>query len=398
MILVTCNSSSQYQQWQWTNNGSLLHPATFLCLAKHNDNNVHRLVLRTCKEEDQNQEWSCAGNFIDQPNSEECVTATVNRNSQVGSSLTVQRGNKGSRSLAWNQSPNTSETDPKADLTAELESVLEELGHLQEEVTLMSSLCGINNTRERADVAVEVITVDTKHNATFEVCNQTNSYQKWSIMSFNGQNTTNNSNDSICSTNTTRSHNLPHCYVMDTEHHSMVTYGTDVWAACKLAGYYVKGFYHTYNRNQDNRPDTGLLSGIQCCAGDNVFTGEPDTSVVNKPDKCHDIPWWQFSSGYLVANGYGWFTCPRGMFLKGLLVSVRYFFPEETIIKKAKCCKTPTSAYEYMQCYTTIATSVADTGVHLCDLEGFLVTGVARRKCDSLGRRCTEEITCCMQV
>lgn len=359
-----CNTSSVSQRWKWTINDTLLHIGTFLCLANHTDQGTPRLVLRTCKGRDQNQKWNCAGNFVMQPDSSQCVAAKQNT------------------------LPGLSKKSSTVDkLAMEIEEVFDEL--VEE--------AGVSNDAKDGAIAKES-SVDGNHNVAFETCNRASLYQEWSVLGYEGKesNILDDSVASICSASSTRSHNLPRCYELDMEALSSVTYENSRWATCTHTGYYISGFYHTYNRNSNNLEDSGLISGIECCAGNHVFTGRESTPVEDLEEVCFETQWWSFGD-YLITKG--WFTCPRGMFLKGLLLNSRRFYPEENVIERARCCKSRSSPVEYMHCYQARASSMANTGIHLCHLEGFQMIGIFRKNCNVNERGgCEEEITCCMEA
>ncbi len=73
-ILSECNSLDADQYWRWYRNDTnqLLHVGSLLCLSSMEDK---PLVLRSCNDEDPRQQWLCAGSYLEQPYSGECVTA-----------------------------------------------------------------------------------------------------------------------------------------------------------------------------------------------------------------------------------------------------------------------------------------------------------------------------------
>lgn len=403
VVSEPCNQSSPAQRWQW-NDTSLLHSATFLCLATFKTAN-NSLVLRTCKASDEDQKWECSlvGNFIIQPSTEKCVTVVADKRERAkrgsyldGIATAAAAKVRRRKSLVQNQLADDvlKGSNSVSELTRELESVIEELGLLRKQATLDANSevdGGYMNAWEMMTTGpAESRGVMAEH------CDDSNPNQMWSIMDFNceGPAIDNTDDDSICSELVLESHRQSQCYVMDMHHLSSLKSSVEKWAECTSAGYYIKGFYHTYNVNNNNHPDSGIISGVRCCAGDHVYTGESNTPVVNHAaDQCLDENWWK-TSDYLVSRG--WFICPPGMFLKGLQLSSRPYFSQENVIKKGRCCKPEGASVAYVHCYTTNATSVADTGVHMCHLDGFLVTQIVRFNCDVARRMCEEEIRCCL--
>ena len=353
----------------------------------HRDlDNRNKLVLRTCKNGDPSQNWNCAKNYIEQADASVCITATNSLSLRRKKSVKSQENRVGKSFLAQ------PEANYVKELAEELQAVLRE----------SQSDGGYNNDFDVSTTSLGAARMESsEYSLTFETCSLNNVYQKWSIVGFGGDmelsqdcSTDRNGKDSICSTNASKSHNIPKCYAMDMKPHSVVTHSSSKWATCSHLGYYVTGFYHTFNVYRSNNKENGLISGIKCCAGEFVFTGEENTPQ-NEREVCHVVDWFS-SRNFLITSG--WFICPKGSFLKGFLLSAREYIPAESLIKRVECCKPISSPLEYMHCYVDVATIVGDTGSHTCHLEGYHITSVYRKHCNDDGRECREEIICCMQA
>lgn len=375
--LVLCDSSSATQRWVWTDNNTLLHQATYLCLAIYHDVDTKKLVLRTCKEFDLEQKWSCNGHYIEQVDSQECMRVMVSPSEKV-------HVEKKPRSVGQDSLPDVSTMGSSvSDLTAELEN----------EIELQAQSTHTGRTEAGEQEAGGVDAVDTSHVVTFENCSEAGAHVEWNIVGYVGEEGL-GSDSSICSPTASQSHSLSTCYVLDMEPLSTVSFRTDEWAVCSHPGYYVSGFYHTFNINFGNLNFTGLISGVKCCAGDYMFTVEPGAPATEPGgDVCYEMTWWDYTT-YVVHEG--WFTCPRGMLLKGLMLSAKPYQRDDNIIKWLRCCKPKLGPKEYTSCYTTNSTSVGDTWAHTCHLDGFQVAGLFRKNCNEYGIMCEEEITCCM--
>ena len=354
-------------------------------------------MLRTCKESDHTQRWNCAGNFIKQPDTEECVTVdTQGRRAKRSLASTVISRLEHKRSVLQNWlEDDTKGRDEMTELTRELESVIQELNKLRGDAAHR----GLDSMPQEAMMVASASVNDdiNTYNTSSVRCQESNAHQVWSIMDFNCEGTpdfTEYDDTSICSGVALEGHKQSPCYVVDMAHLSSLSNRQNVWAECTQAGYYVKGFYHTFNIHNYNRWDSGMITGIQCCAGNFVFTGEHNVPVVDhSTDECFDAEWW-VTHRYLFT--WGWFPCPPGQFLKGLQLSTRGSFKTEYVIKRGRCCKPRAASSSYLQCHKTVVERVADTGVHACQYDGFFVTTVEQSKCDFHDRQCKEEITCCM--
>jgi hypothetical protein len=225
----------------------------------------------------------------------------------------------------------------------------------------------------------------------YKTCEDTGVNLEWDIMGYTGMGM--GGGTTICSPPVSRSHGLTTCYIHNMESLSTVSSRREEWATCH-PGYYISGFYHTYNIHQGNNNLSGLISGVECCAGDYTFIAGPDGPVVEPGgEDCHEMKWWDYAT-YIVQEG--WFTCPRGMLLKAMRVTAKRFQRNNNVITMVRCCKPKQSPKEYMACYTTNSTSVSDTGVHACHREGFQIAGLFRKNCNEYGIHCEEDITCCM--
>ena len=390
VVMVTCDIDSPNQHWQWIANGSLLHSATFLCLGVHYGQQEAVLVLQTCKARDLDQKWNCATNHIKQPDTQSCIGA-----------LGVEGGGGGETSrrkkredYLWGNKirPNSLETSSENNnrLNA-LEIALEEVIH---------ELHSLHKEKARENVAIVDSNVhsqvgdnlDTRYNTDFEFCLAINNLQKWTIVYSGGD----DGQSSICSSQGAGVHNLPRCYPSDMESASGASYMRLRWALCSHDGYYVSGFYHTSNVEGSGHRDNGLISAVKCCAGDYVFTGQENTPVQQGEEKCEDLEWWQGVEYSETIFTRGWFTCPRGMYLKGFLLSTQAYVRNENLIRIARCCRPVDGPEMFRNCYSDRVTRIMDTEVHECRLRGYHIVGVVRKNCGSMGQNCEETLTCCM--
>lgn len=393
IILLPCNTTSKTQRWQWTKEGSIVHAATLLCLTMYLEDDRHLLVLGTCKTWHPTQLWTCENHLIEQPDTNKCITAPV-----------PVSDDKTSKVASWRINTDVSQRDSLTDSTGrggtsvgllpdEIEDILRKLKLGAQPVALTEP---IPQEMQMGGVETAAKTMSVSSDVIFKTCDRGvpgHESQKWNVLSYqspSGENVPDGG--SICSAKTAELHNYHRCYVEDMEFLSLVTLWSDGWALCTRTGFYVNGFSHTYNRRNSNHPDAGLISGLRCCAGD---VAPPVVSPDSDYEECKEYKWWTNTSIAILSGG--WFTCPRGYFLKGLLLTSRIFFPEENIILKARCCKSREAPEHYMYCYRTNMTAVTDTGMHSCHNE-FLVTEMHRHSCNDRARMCEEEITCCMQV
>ncbi len=395
--MVPCNSSSSAQLWQWTVNNTILHVGTFLCLALHQEESKTILVLSVCKGSDDKQKWSCVKDFIEQASSGMCIRPVIpatmmisRRETEIKDSHTIKAGEYKNGGISSLQPPGSLAPSLVQEIEKELGKVLEEL--FQKSSTEEQG----EDSMEEDEIGAQWMAEDgvIRYNVTLILCDRNDVYQEWLGISIkDGEE---EEELTICSDNTTSGHNLPPCYPLDMEPLSSLAHGTSKWLTCSPTGYYMNGFYHTYNIYRWNLKETGRISGVKCCTGDYAFTGlNSGPTSVDRVEKCHDTP-WRFYRNFIMSRG--WFICPRGMFVKAFLVTVKFYVPDENEIKMAKCCKPQVSPDEYMHCYTDKGTSVADTGIHSCLRPGYHITGMLRKNCNRFGVLCDEEITCCMQV
>lgn len=419
LVLKTCNVSSPIQHWEWTRRGSLLHKATFLCLAKFDNYGKTALVLRTCKDNDNDQKVVCEEDTVRFDNKTCLVTEVVipTINSVGGDDNTVAAGG--------HQSSMETLSLQKVGIIQELTSELEKVAKGSSDANDMTSR-DKNAEMSMFDPTVHVDSNDEAKTSTststenqlprIEPCRNQDTHHQWTGVDDIGGGEA-SENGPICERyHTENPHSLhrPRCYALDMENASRVYEYNPEWTLCggssggdsSDVGYYVNGFFHTYNKNRNNWRENGLLSGINCCTGYHYSSSNGGSNSAssaasyppldNFTEVCYDIEWWHFRP-FLVTRG--WFTCPRGTFLKGFYLSSREFIPEENLVISARCCKPEVAAEEYLHCYVDLATSVADTMEHVCTREGYHIAGIFRKNCDAEDHRgCKEEITCCMKV
>lgn len=395
LSLVTCDLASQNQQWQWTMNDSLLHIATFLCLGVHYERREPKLVLRTCKMGDLGQKWNCATNHIKQPDTWECITASAveggqgNRKRRKAHEGAVEEDSLRENLIRYTALTSSVESDDQLRVVeAELGEVIQELQNLHKQREQVNS-GSFNNNNDRAQVEESV---DTRYNTVFEFCVTASNLQKWTIVDSEGD----DNQSSICSRSLSLIHNLPYCYPSDMESASGASHTRLRWASCSHSGYYVSGFYHTYNIEGYEDREKGLISAIKCCAGNYVFTGHENTLIPRGEEICEEREWWERMehSDHLFTKG--WFTCPRGMYLKGFLLSTQLYNHNENLIRTAKCCRPVDGPETYIHCYPDRAVKVIDTEVHACRMRGYHIVAVVRKNCDYSETDCEEILTCCM--
>lgn len=174
------------------------------------------------------------------------------------------------------------------------------------------------------------------------------------------------------------SHAISRCYVEDMEYQTQ----TLRWTTCHWLGYYAAGFYHVDSEHLN------VITGLECCANNFVFTGQPNSPVTNHTELCNETEWWSFED---AATSKGWFRCPQGMYLKGFQLSSSHGLRG---IRKSKCCKPHSSPTTYAHCYDHRVVTVEGTGVHACNLPGYHVTAVYKTNCARMN--CLEKITCCI--
>ena len=376
VTLLPCDPLSPTQRWIWSNNDTLQHLVTFLSLATYNIADTKWLVLRTYKEHDEHQQWMCNGHYLEQ------MAMKCNRIIIFPAGNNKARIEKEPRSFGPSSLQDAIGRRSSLDrVSAELESILDE----------------VENRRVRSrrfDAEGQQASASSSYVVTYGDCNEVGGVgAEWSITGYVGEEVVSDGG-SICSPANTQSHKLRTCYTFDLEPLSNISHLKKEWAKCSHPGYYVNGFYHTYNIHRGNFNYSGIISGIRCCVGDYVSTPEPDGPATESGgENCHMMPWWEYTD-YIVHEG--WFTCPPGMLLKAMKLAKPYRRSYH-IITLVECCRPKLAPKEYMSCYTTNTTSIAgDTWAHTCHLDGFQVAGLFRKHCDEYGLYCEEEITCCM--
>ena len=370
--LTECWPESRDQFWQWTRDGSLLHLGTFLCLTALEALNVPMnffetdlLVLMHCRSGYGRQHWVCADDFLENPSLGKCVKTVHD---------SEQRNKRGV------DDREKDEEDSMVELADELKQFM------TDEHTTVS-------TTQKKKYNFPIIFEHPKLSnystmALLDYCEHTEGADTWNSVYYND--TCLQLGPSVCSINTTESHNLPTCYNKDMSGSTGLRFFYVDWIGCEELGYYASGFYHT-NQISGNGA-TAVLTGINCCPSGSIFTGHTDSPPAILKEDCVEIEWWNWQDT-LISEG--WFSCPRGMFLKSFLITIRPYTLGH-YIWKVKCCKPPLSSVVYEHCYKDYGTTAMDTGLHRCNLEGYHVTGMYK-KC-SEDSKCVEEIMCCMAL
>lgn len=87
-----CNSSDVDQYWKWASEDTdqLLHLDTLLCLSSAGD---EPLTLVPCDDQDPREQWSCAGSYIEQRTTRQCVTAVGGRSLEETLDMLVDDNN-----------------------------------------------------------------------------------------------------------------------------------------------------------------------------------------------------------------------------------------------------------------------------------------------------------------
>ena len=406
VTLTTCNSSLYEHYWQWNGNHSIVHLGTLLCLtgrvvSNADGSETSYLFLSVCSDkETSDQTWSCAGNFIEQPDTGKCLSVHATPNP---TSSTEEGGDYGkNESDLQSTVKRRIKRETLEDIAEELGRFLQDLEGYDDEQTEL-----IGNGTKDYDDNIEMSRSDYSWNETMvsmSFCDNKDGLQMWSAVQpnkikqslYNTELTLNETehietdedyNDSICSFPFTSSHRLTQCYAqsMDTNLHSPST-----WTTCRHIGYYVAGFYHIQSTTNINE---GHMTGMRCCGTSVVFTGESESPPSTHREVCRDVDWWNYRDT-LVSKG--WFLCPRGMFLKGFDLSTNK--NGNHVINKAKCCKPAVSPVVYEHCYTEHAQNILDTRIHGCRLEGYQVTGIYKKRSGKGDGTYIEEVTCCMHV
>lgn len=382
VVLVACDLQSHNQLWQWTTNNSLLHIATFLCLGALYENGESKLVLQTCKVGDFRQKWNCATNHIKEPETLQCITITAvwgRKRREVGVDFMME-----SRVRQIVPTSSMESDDNLRELERELGDVVRELHDFREQRMQGNT---INNAQSQTEN-----NIDPRYNVILDFCQSSSDLQKWTIVDAEGD----DNQSSICSRRLSQTHNLPYCYPSNMQSASSVSSLVSKWVLCSYSSYYVSGFYHTYNIEQYNDRGGGLVSALKCCAGSFVFTGQENTPVQHGEEICEEKEWWERVEHNEILSTKGWFTCPRGMYLKGFLLSTRPYNQNENLIMRARCCRPAEGPEMYFNCYSDTTNRVLDTEVHACRMRGYHITGVVRKNCNYAGIYCDEILTCCM--
>lgn len=418
-----CNSSLSQQFWQWTKNDTILNIGSYLCLTttvtgsgigSDGGSETEMLALSPCMDSDSRQKWSCAGNFIQQPTSGKCVTTSDDSEEAGVDSESSQTSDEHSSETS-DTSSNKEEASVNHNIIMNsiskrdtyIHQMVEELDHF-----LYDNDDDDDNENEDSNDSTDLGDTSRETNGTANAyrpvavtaryCTEQDELQMWIGVPRNEENlaaSSSNSGNSICSLNGTTEHNLPRCYASDMESIMSIlsSYDLDVseWITCEKHGYYVTGFYHTHLAGDGTQHvREGLISGMQCCATSSVFTGETNSPVTDYQDDCDEVEWWSFQD---VLISEGWFSCPKGKFLKGFKVGLSLYYDGVHRIFKASCCRPHSAGDIYEHCYTDNSQKVDNTGVHTCRMEGYLVTAMYLSGCVE-GGGCTENLTCCIEA
>lgn len=424
--MMECNSSLSQQFWQWTENDTILNIGSYLCLTTLNGSGTgsevgseggseggsetEMLALQPCTSMDNRQKWSCAGNYIQQPTSGKCLTtsdASAGEGDEDDSNQIPDEN-----SLETSNTPNNEEEETfmshmndisKRD--TDLRLMVEELGQFLYNNEENTGTDDSDDSTDHSDTSQRSTNGTANVHeplVTAQYCTERDQLQMWIGIPKNPDNlpaSSSNSGNSICSLNGTTEHNLPHCYANDMESVISMLSSNDLdiseWMKCEKHGYYVTGFYHTHLK-LGNRLHVreGLITGMQCCATSSVFTGEINSPVTDYQDECDEVEWWSFQD---VLISEGWFSCPKGKFLKGFKVGLSLDHDGVHRIFKASCCRPHSATDVYEHCYTDRSRRLDNTGVHSCRMEGYLVTAMYLDGCVE-GEGCTENLTCCIEA
>ena len=370
VALKECTPDSQDQFWHWTSDGGLLHLGTFLCLTALNSEYIDTdvfvtdlLVLMHCRGGDPRQQWVCAGDFIENPQLGKCILAS-------------------------------SDTDRKQKREAN-SALLDEIAQELASTPVQTRPPSRDHHNFQVNLDHRATLSDHSTTASISFCEQVDTNQTWCAVSYTGeQNSSLQVSPSLCSSNSNTSHEQPACYAKDMSITAGLAFYYAKWVGCSELGYYVTGFYHSDQISGNGA--TAVLTGINCCMSGSVFTGQPNAPPPIHEEECVDIHWWNWLENTLISEG--WFSCPRGMFLKSFLLTSRPYTLGH-VIWRVKCCKPQSSPVVYEHCYKDYGKNVAtDTGVHRCSLEGYHVTGMYKKGCSEGSEECGEEIMCCMAL
>ena len=429
-----CNSSLPQQFWQWTENDTILNVGSYLCLTtvgrsgtgSDPGSELETLALTPCMDSDNRQKWSCAGNFIQQPTSGKCLTTSNTSDREAGDEDTREEDK--SKSLETSDTSNNEEEHEEETFMNHMNDISKRDTYLHQMVEELDQFLydndddddndndensDRNNSTEHSDTTKE-ITNSHRPLVTAQYCTEQDEFQTWIGVPRNQDSSaaqassSSNSRNSICSLNGTAEHNLPQCYTSDMESamSMLSSHNLDVseWITCEKHGYYVTGFYHTQlARGGVNTEGTerqhvreGLITGMQCCATSSAFTGEANSpvSLTDYQDDCDEVEWWSFQD---VLISEGWFSCPKGKFLRGFKVGLSLYHDRVHRIFKASCCRPQSAGDVYEHCYTDKSRKLDNTGVHTCRMEGYLVTAMYLSGCVE-GEGCTENLTCCIEA
>ncbi len=344
VVLVQCNRSSSNQLWYHSGH-FLVNVDTLLCmgLVFEPGQADPKVVLQTCKEGFFDQTWYCAtGNRIMDATNVTCLTARQGD--------TVKRRKR-------NEVP------------------------AQRSGLSQLSASNMNTKRQMRSASNDVMrSVGLVH------CSAAS---RWRLHDSNAD----DSHEDICSQDpyTTR-----RCYPANMHYAAR---HTGKYVRCNTPGYYVSGFFHTYNfENPSDRYDrnTGLVSAVKCCTSDDASSSSSSSeeSQGNR-EECRTIRWWDdpFATTALISKG--WVLCPRGMYLKGMSMTSSSNVENNNMIESIECCKSAGGPKVHRHCYQDGTVEVLDTTIHSCRLEGYFITGVERRNCNSDGVDCEEVLTCC---
>lgn len=181
VVVTNCHTKDAAQVWTWSNESHLVHESTGLCMSESNG----KIVLEKCQNSTWSMKWLCAGYFIEQPHTEQCLATK------------------------WSPLVHVKSLIPKVQKVV-LEEALEE-----------------NLSQQSLDYELKFLS-----------CNVTDIHQKWTLYSQELKGSDNNFT-TICSA--APSHKVSDCY---TENNIDV----NKWMRCSHYGYYVSGLKYSASK------------------------------------------------------------------------------------------------------------------------------------------------------
>lgn len=349
-IVVDCDSESSSQLW-YRSKHFIVNVDTNLCLGLLFEYGVlyEIVALQTCKDGFFDQTWYCTGNFIRDATNFSCLGA---RDLDEQARRRKRRETNGFATLDLGRD----------DIKSQKHSVK---GGIQPR---------------------SVTSNDNIMKLVMEFCSPDNEGIKWTFFDPTGS----VDHSEICSGNP---YIARRCYPADM--HPATLSGMKI-VRCHGQGYFVAGFFHTFNfEDSNNRNDrnSGLISSLKCCI-DSVSNGEQNSG--GEEEECNQLKWWDGNTEgnqFLITKG--WVFCPHGMYLKGMSFMTADYSVNKNIIVDVECCRPANGPLLYEHCYQEGTSQVVDTMVHACRLDGYYITGVERKNCNQDKIECEEVLTCC---